>query len=98
MFEMNLTLKQFQEKHSKYLSSLLTDNDRSLSVQKTFQKIFKENFRNHKRKHNMSLNVWHKVNTKNLEYSMVDNKQEPWYDSKPSADGKKNSSTINIST
>ena len=37
----------------------------------------------------MSLNLRHEVDTKNLEYLMVDNKQEPWYDSKPSADGKK---------
>ena len=38
---------------------------------------------------NVSINLWHQLNTNKLEYFMVDNKQELWYDSKPSAEGKK---------
>ena len=41
----------------------------------------KENFLNHKLKHNVSLNSCNEINTK-----MVDDKQEPWFASKPSAD------------
>ena len=82
-------MKQFQDKRGKYLRSLLTDDDISLSVSRNFSKNIKENFPNHEGKHNVSLNLWYEENTKNLEYFILDNKQEPWYDSKPSADGKK---------
>ena len=78
-----------RKKRGTYISGFLTDDDRRLSVSRDFSKRFKENFPKHKRKHNVSLNLWHEVNTKNIEYFMVDNKQEPWYDSKPSVDGKK---------
>ena len=87
MFGKNLILKQFLKKCGKYLSSLPTDDDRSLSVSKRFSKNLKEKFLNYKRKHIASLKLWHEVNTKKIEYFMVDNKQEPWYDPKPSADG-----------
>ena len=89
MSEMNLTLKHFQKQRGKYLSSLPTDDDISLSVSRKFSKKFKENFPNHKRKHNVIINLWHEVNTKTLEYFMVDKKQELCYGSKHSADGKK---------
>ena len=76
-------------KSGKYHNSLLTDDDKSLSVSRNFSNNFKEKFPNHKRKHNMSLKLWHEVNTKKLEYFLVDNKQELCYYSKPSADGLK---------
>ena len=60
-----------------------------MSVSRNFSNNFKEKFPNHKRKHNMSLKLWHEVNTKELEYFLVDNKQELCYYSKPSADGLK---------
>ena len=44
----------------------------------------------------MSLNLWHEVNTKELEYFMVDNKQEPWYDSKTSVDDLKKTVQLSI--
>ena len=66
--------------------------------QGSFLKKLKENFLDHKQKHNVSPNLWHEVNTKNIDYFMVDNKKEPWGDSKPSVDGRENSSDINIWT
>ena len=75
MSEMNLTLKHFQKQRGKYLSSLPTDDDISLSVSRKFSKKLKYTLSNHKRKHNMSIKLWHEVNTKKLEYFMVDNKQ-----------------------
>ena len=78
MFVMNLTLKQFQEKRGKYLSILLTGDDRILSASRKFSKNIIEKFPNHKRKYNVSPISWHEVNTKNIEYLMVDNKQELW--------------------
>ena len=45
----------------------------------------KHNFPHHQRKLNVSLNICHGENTKKLDYFLVDNKQEPWYDSEPSA-------------
>ena len=72
-----------------YHSSFLTGDDISLSVSRNFSNNSKENLLNHKRKHNVSLKLWHELNTKKLQYFMVDNKQELWYDSKPSAGGKK---------
>ena len=65
-----------------------------MSISRKISRNLKENFPNHKRKHNVSLKLWHEVNTKKLEYFLADNKQEPWYGSevkvlpKPSADGK----------
>ena len=64
---------------------MLTGGDISLSVSRKFSDNLKENFLNHKQKHNVSLKLWHEVNTKKLDYFLVDNKQEPWYGSKPSA-------------
>ena len=77
------------EKYGEYISSLLTDDNITLSVSRGFSKKFKENFPNHKQKHNMSINLRLEVNTKNIDYFMVDKKQVLWYDSKPSADEKK---------
>ena len=52
---------------------LLADyNYRSLSVSWEFKKDIKYNFPDHKRKHNVSINPWHELNTKKLEYVMVD--------------------------
>ena len=73
IFGINLLLEQFL-KNGKCLSSLLTGNYRSLSARK-HSKNFKDNYLNHKRKHNMSLNSWYKVNTKTIEYFIVDKKQ-----------------------
>ena len=87
MFGTNLILKQFLEKRGEYLSNFLTEVDRSLSVSSRFSKTFKDKFTNHKHKQDVILNSWHEVNTKKLEYFIVDNKHEPWYNSKPSADG-----------
>ena len=56
-----------------------------------FSKYFKHIFTNQKQKHKESINLWHEVNTTKFEYFMADNKQEPWYYSKTSADA-----TINI--
>ena len=64
MFRMNLILKQFLGKRGKYLSSFTSADDRSLSVSRKFYKTIKENFPKQKRKHNVSLNLWHEVNTK----------------------------------
>ena len=65
MFQMNPTLKQFlREKRGKYLSILLNDNDRSLSVSRRFLRNLKERFTNHKRKHNVRLKAWHELNNK----------------------------------
>ena len=86
---MNLTLKQFPQKRSKYLNSFLIDDDRSLIVSRKFSGKFKENFSHHGWKHNVSINSRNEVNTKNIGYYMADSIQEMWYDSKPSADGKK---------
>ena len=44
-------------KRGKYLTSLLTDDDRSLGVSRKFSENFKENFTNYKRKHNAGLNL-----------------------------------------
>ena len=75
------------KKRGEYLISLITDDDRSLSVLRKFSKKFKESFPSHTGKHNLSLNLWNDLNTKIFDYFMMDNKQEPWYDSKPSAYG-----------
>ena len=50
----------------KYISSLLTHDDRSLSVSKNFSNNLTENFTKHKQEHNVSLNSWHEGNIKNL--------------------------------
>ena len=68
---------------------MITDDDRILSVLRSFFKQIKENFPNHKQKHNVSLNLWHELNPKKLDCFMIDNKQEPWYDSKPSLESLK---------
>ena len=68
---------------------MLTDDNRSLSVSRKFSKNLKENFPNHKRKNNVVFKLWHEVNTKTFEYFLADDKEEPWYDSETSADGKK---------
>ena len=46
-----------EKNRGKYLSSLPTDDDRTLSVSRKLYKKFKDNFTNHKRKHNMGLNL-----------------------------------------
>ena len=66
MFVMNPIFKQVLEKRGKYLSSFLPGDDRSLSISRKFYKKFKENFTNHKLKYNVSVNMWHEVNTKTL--------------------------------
>ena len=43
-----------------------------LLSQGVFQKYFIENFPNHKQKHDVSLNSWHKANTKDIEYFIAD--------------------------
>ena len=68
MFGMNLLLKQFKNKRVKYISSLLTDDGRSLRVLGKFYNNFKPNVLNHKRKHIVSLNLWDEVDTKNVEH------------------------------
>ena len=73
-------------KNGKHPSSFLIDDDRSLSFSSKFYNLFKDIFPNYKWKHNVSINLWHEVYNKNLEYFMVDNKQELLYDSKYSAD------------
>ena len=84
MFGMNMIFKQFQRK---YINSIITDDDIILNISRKFVKNFKENFPNHNWKHNVSINSWHKMNTKSIEYFMVDNKQVTWYDLKPNRDG-----------
>ena len=45
MFGINLSMKQFQQpKKGKYLSSFLTDDDRSLSASRKFSKHLKKTF------------------------------------------------------
>ena len=41
----------------------------------------KHNFPHHQRKLNVSLNICHEENTKNIDFFVIDRKQEPWYDS-----------------
>ena len=55
MFGMNISLEQFMKKNTKYFSSLLTDDDKGLSVSKKFSKFFKEKLLNQKQKHDVSL-------------------------------------------
>ena len=62
-------------KRDKYHRIFLTDDDRTLSVSRNLSNNFKWNFTNHKHKHNVSLNLFHEINTKNIEYFMVDHKQ-----------------------
>ena len=81
MFGMNPTMKHFLiKKRGKYYNSLITDDERILSILRNIYSDLKENFPNHKQKHNVSLKLWHEVNTKNIEHLLVDNKQEPWHD------------------
>ena len=68
----------------KYNKSLLTDDDRRLMVSRNSSNKWKHNFPHHQQKSNVSLNICYEVNTKKLT-NFVDNKQEPWYDSEPSA-------------
>ena len=75
-----------EKKRGKYIISLRTDDDKRLSVSRIFSRNNRENFPNHKRKHNVSQSLCHEVHTKTLDYFMVDNKQKPWYYSKPSED------------
>ena len=89
MFGMNPKMNIPNEKRDKYQNTLLSDSDISLIVSRNFSKNLKENFLNHKRKHTVGLFFWHKLNTKKIQYVLVDNKQEPRYDSEPSADGQK---------
>ena len=59
---------------------------------------------NHKWKHNVSLILWHEVNTKTLDYLMFDNKWEPFYGyevdvlTKPSVDGQKNDLNLTLNS
>ena len=53
-------------KHGKNLISLPTYDDRSLSVSRNFSKNLKYNFPHYKWKKNVSLNLWHELNTKKL--------------------------------
>ena len=85
MFGTNPKIKLLNKKRGKYHNILLSDNDISLIVSGNFSENFKDKFMNHKRKHNVGLKFWHKLNTKKLQYFLFDNKQEPRYDSKPSA-------------
>ena len=55
-------------KRGKYHNSLLTDDDRSLSIPRKFSRNLKENFPNHIQKYNASLTLWHEVNNKKLQY------------------------------
>ena len=57
--------------------------------QGSFLKTFKEKFPNPEGENHVSLNLLHELNTQKLEYFIVDNKDEPWYYSKYSADGLK---------
>ena len=92
MFGMNPIMKKFPIKRGIYHNSLIKYDDRSLSISRNISRNLKENFLNQKQKHNVSLKLWHEVNTKTIVYFLVDNKQEPCYDSyvkvlpKPSAD------------
>ena len=45
----------------------------------------KHNFSHHQQKLNVSLNFCHEENTKTIDYFLVDNKQEPWYNYELSA-------------
>ena len=67
--------KVSDKKHGKYHNFLLTDNDRSLIISRKISRNLKESFPNHKQKHNLSIKLWHEVNTKKLEYFLVDKKQ-----------------------
>ena len=72
MFGIHLTLKQFlKKKRRKHLRILPTDDYKHLSISRRFSKRFKNKFPNHKQKHNMSLNLWHEVNTKKLKHFYV---------------------------
>ena len=44
----------------------------------------KHNFPHHQQKLNVILNICPEENTKTIDYFLVDNKPEPWDDSKPS--------------
>ena len=63
-----------------------TGDDRSLGVAKNYSVTIKETFPNHNQKYNVSLNQWHELNTKIIDYFIVDNEEEPWYYSRPSGD------------
>ena len=56
------------------------------------------NFPHHQLKLHVILNIIHEENTKALDYFLVDNKQEPWYDYQPSAVVTGNFLIINVST
>ena len=63
------------KKHSKFHNGFFTYDDRSLSISRKSSKSLKKAVTNHKQKHNVSLKFWHEVNTKKLDYVLVDNKQ-----------------------
>ena len=54
-------------KRGKYQNSFITDDDRKLIISKNSSSNLKENFLIHKQKHNVSLTLYHEINTKNLE-------------------------------
>ena len=96
MFGMNPMMKRFMIKRSKYQNSLHTEDDRSLNVSRRFSKNFKQKFMKHKWKHNASLKMWHEINTKKIDDVLIDNQQEPQFDSESSAYEKKSSQNLNI--
>ena len=68
-------------KYYEYQNSLLTGNDRNLNMSWNYSRNLKENFSNHKRKHNVSLSLYHETNIKIIEFFLVDNKTEYFYES-----------------
>ena len=86
----------------KYLNSnfftIRTDYDRRLIVSRRSSNEWKHNFIQHQQKLNVSVNICHEENTKTLDYFLVDKKQQPWFNSQPSAVVQENSLIVNIST
>ena len=72
-------------KRTKYNISLITDDEIKLMVSRKSPNKRKYNFPNRQKKLNVSLNICHEENNRNLDYFLFDNKQELWYDSEPSA-------------